>query len=995
MFVNLHNHSYWSLLDGMSKPQEMVARAKELGQPAIAITDHGTMAGVIDFFLAAKEADIKPIIGVEVYVCQDVNVRDQHEIYGHFLLLAKNLDGYHNLLKLVSEASDYFYRKPRVDINLLAKYSSGVIAMSACRAGYIPTAILSGDMDKAAELAIQYKDIYSDFFLELQYAESQEQKAINEGLIALSKLLSIPLVVTTDSHYISKKDTYAHEVLLAIQTKKLMSDPTRFKFDEPNYWIKSEEEIRAYNPPDEAIKNTAYIADMCNVEIPLYQNLLPKLKLNTTDDEYLRSLAYDGLFNKYADGKISDLAVYKERLNFELDVISKKKLSSYFLIVWDLIKAAKQKGIAVGPARGSAGGSLLSYVIGITQIDPIKHGLLFHRFISLDRPTMPDIDIDIPTEAQAELMHYLDEKYGYTCRVGAYQTMASKGVLKSIGRALDLPYAEMNTITALIPVDMGHPWPIEKAIEIPELKSWVEKYPQLFELALKLEDLPSARTMHAAGYIVSPVPITDNIPLHHHSSGQKISEFNMESLEHIGSLKLDLLALKNISIINDTIKDKGISIDDLYAMEFDDPNVFKTFTNGDTLGVFQCASSGMTSIFENILPEKMTFSVLADIISIYRPGPLAFKDTYIKRVNGYEYPTYDIPELEPILKDTFGIILYQEQCMRIGTDLAGYSQAQSDALRKAIAKKKGLEQELKRLVYGADDIPGLVKNGIPEDKALKLAEDMKEFGNYAFNKSHAVGYAVLAYITAYLKTYMTKEFLAASMSHESDPDTLIQFVFDCHKHHIQVLPPDINKSQRQFTVEGDAIRFGLSAVKGLGNAAIDAILDARPFESLEDMLSKLAPKDVNKTRLYSLIYSCALDCFGKRQDIAVRINEIRKTNIKIETNLAQAEQNTLGTYFLYHPLKGIAEQIDWSSLYPEQTINTACIIKDVRKHITRNNKDMFFVRAEMLDGTHELVAFDDFKLKPGWIYDVTLKYRFSRGYKSYVIQNALPNQQVS
>lgn len=997
-----------SLLDGEADPEDLVLRAKEMGQKALACTNHGSMASIPAFYKSCMDNGIKPIIGCEFYVTEDINLKDaEHRSSYHLILLAKSNLGYRNMNTLLSKANlDGFYYKPRIDNNLLEQYSDGIICLSACRGGEIPQLILQGRYERAVTLALHYNEIFENFFLELQYDGDPDQEKVNEGLIAIHRETGIPLVVTADTHYAKEDDYYSHEVLLAIQTKKTMDDPDRFSFPINSYWLKSEAEIRQWNPPEEAISNTKLIADMCNVTIEFGKPKLPKfpVPLGFTSALYLQKLCEDSFYDMLAEGRIPDPFLYMERLNFELDVINPKGLSDYFLIVWDLLRYGRENGAIFGPGRGSAAGSLVSYLLKITRLDPIEHELLFERFLDPSRKELPDVDIDINPQSRPMIMKYLEDKYHNICHVGAYTTMAARGVIKDVGRALGISFDVTNEITKHVPQEQGQVWSIERCLkEIPEMQKYAEEYPELFKVAQQLEDIPRSASVHAAGVVISDEPLTNFMSLRRGEDGYPVSELNMEWIEPVGGVKIDLLAVNVLDIMADTLKFANKTGFDVYGIPLNDKNVLKFMTSGDLDGIFQCSSTGMRGIFKSINPDYMDFDTITAIISLYRPGPMQFIDTFISRKNGFSFPEYTIPELQPILQGTYGIIIYQEQCMRISTDLAGYSKADSSKFRKVIAKKKRdlVDPELHKLVYGLDEanIPGMVKNGINEDKAVELAEQIRAFAAYAFNRSHAACYALIAYVTAYLKYYHTVEFMTALMSNEKEAEEIIVFAQNCRDKGIKVLPPDINKSTPGFSIEGKAIRFGLNAIKGLGEAVVLELLLKRPFNCIEALLDSVPKKILNKSRVESLLHAGALDSIAppnvngdkmSRNELAVYINTLRglKKNGLEPFDEFAAEKDVLGMYLSHHPLEGIANPIDWSRIYKNQTFTVIGMISDIKPTMTKKKEAMAFITIETLEGIQRFVAFPKIYRAMKWEKNMIVKIMAKKDDKSHIIDKA-------
>ncbi len=878
-FTHLHVHTEYSLLDGSCKIKELIARAKELGMDSLAITDHGAMYGVIDFYKAAKEAGIKPIIGCEVYVTpgsrfdrEKVNGEDR---YYHLVLLAENDQGYFNLMKIVSKGFvDGFYYKPRVDYEVLRTYHEGIIATSACLAGEVQRYLARGLYDEARRAALRYEDIFGkdNYFLELQDHGLPEQKSVNASLLRLSKELGIGLVATNDVHYINAEDAVAHDILLCIQTNKKVTDENRMRYEGGQFYLKSEEEMRALFPyAEEALDNTAKIAKRCNVNIEFGVTKLPKFDVPDGYDSfsYLNHLCDEGFKKRYPE---DDGSVY-ERLEYELGVIHDMGFVDYFLIVWDFIHFAKTNGIMVGPGRGSAAGSVVAYCLEITDIDPIRFGLLFERFLNPERVTMPDIDVDFCYERRQEVIDYVVRKYGkdQVAQIVTFGTLLAKGVVRDVGRALDMPYSRCDAIAKMIPNDLG--MTLEKALKMsPDLNKAYNEDEQvryLIDMSMRLEGLPRHTSMHAAGVVICQTPVDNYVPLSKAADGTVTTQYTMTSLEELGLLKMDFLGLRTLTVIQDAIdlieKDCGVRID-LNKIDYNDQSVFESLSTGKNDGVFQLESSGMKSFMKDLKPDCLEDLIAG--IALYRPGPMDFIPKYIKAKNEPGSITYDCPQLEPILSPTYGCIIYQEQVMQIVRDLAGYTMGRSDEVRRAMAKKKTavMERERKNFVYGNEEegVKGCINNGIDEKTANHIYDEMTEFAKYAFNKSHAACYAVVSFQTAYLKYYYPKEYMAALMTSVMDNTTKIsEYILSCRQMGIGILPPDINEGESGFTVSGDSIRYGLSAIKSVGRSVVDAIVNERhaagPFRSMDDFVERMSNKEVNKRTLENFIKSGALD----------------------------------------------------------------------------------------------------------------------------------------
>jgi DNA polymerase-3 subunit alpha len=891
-FTHLHVHTEYSLLDGSSKIKELTARAKELGMDSLAITDHGVMYGVIDFYRAAKEVGIKPILGCEVYVAPgsrfDRENTGGEDRYYHLVLLAENDQGYKNLMKIVSKGFvEGFYYKPRVDYEVLETYHEGVIALSACLAGEVQKYLARGMYEEAMRSAQRYEGIFgkNNFFLELQDHGLPEQKMVNQGLLRLSRDTGIELVATNDIHYTFAEDEKAHDILLCIQTGKKVADEDRMRYAGGQYYCKSEEEMQALFPyAREALENTHKIAERCNVEIEFGVTKLPKYEVPEGFDSwtYLNHLCREGFKTRYPkdDGTLS------RRLDYELDVIRTMGYVDYFLIVWDFINYARSKDIMVGPGRGSAAGSIVSYTLGITNIDPVRYNLLFERFLNPERVSMPDIDVDFCYERRQEVIDYVVEKYGkdQVVQIVTFGTLAAKGVVRDVGRVLDLPYAMCDSIAKMIPNDLG--MTLDKAIAAnPDLRKLYNEDAQvkyLIDMSKRLEGLPRHTSMHAAGVVIGSRSIDEFVPLSKAADGTITTQFTMTTIEELGLLKMDFLGLRTLTVIQNAVhlaeKDYGISID-IDHIDFDDKRVLESIGTGRTEGVFQLESGGMKSFMKELKPENLE-DIIAGI-SLYRPGPMDFIPRYLKGKNDKSSITYECPQLEPILSPTYGCIVYQEQVMQIVRDLAGYTMGRSDLVRRAMSKKKTavMEKERQNFVYGneAEGVKGCIANGIDEKTANHIYDEMIDFAKYAFNKSHAAAYAVVSYQTAYLKYYYPKEFMAALMSSVMENvSKFSEYILNCRRMmNIAVLPPDINEGESGFSVSGGGIRYGLSAIKSVGKPVVDAILEERAkngkFRTMEDFINRMTQREVNRRTLENFIKSGALDSLPgtRRQKMAV------------------------------------------------------------------------------------------------------------------------------
>ena len=1025
-FTHLHVHTEYSLLDGSSKIKEITSRAKELGMKSLAITDHGVMYGVIDFYKAAKEVGIKPILGCEVYVAPgsrfDKQPGESESRYYHLVLLAENNTGYKNLMKIVSRGfTEGFYYKPRVDYEVLEQFHEGIIALSACLAGEVQRYLARGMYEAGCEAAKRYEGIFGkgNFFLELQDHGIPEQKYVNPQLIRMSQELGIDLVCTNDVHYTYAQDADAHDILLCIQTGKKVTDENRMRYDGGQYYLKSPEEMAELFPyAPQALENTCKIAERCNVEIEFGVTKVPHFEVPQGFDSwtYLNHLCNEGMKRRYPDADEEK----KKRLEYELSVIHKMGYVDYFLIVWDYINYAKTHGIAVGPGRGSAAGSIVSYCLGITDIDPIKYSLIFERFLNPERVSMPDIDVDFCYERRQEVIDYVVEKYGKDCvvQIVTFGTMAARAVIKDVGRVLDLPYAMVDNIAKMVPREIGIT--IDKAIqENPDLHNAYENDAQVHDLidkSKRLEGLPRHASMHAAGVLISQKAVDEYVPVATGADGAVVAQFVMTTLEELGLLKMDFLGLRTLTVIQDAEKlarkkNPEFSIDNI---NYEDKNVYDMISTGKCEGIFQLESAGMKNFMKELKPQSIEDLIAG--ISLYRPGPMDFIPQYIKGKNNPGDITYDCPMLEPILKPTYGCIVYQEQVMQIVRDLAGYSLGRSDLVRRAMSKKKTsvMEKERQNFIYGnpEENVPGCISNGIDEKTANKIYDDMIDFAKYAFNKSHAACYAVVAYQTAYLKTYYPVEFMAALMTSVVDnTDKVAGYIYACRQMNIQMLPPDVNTSDMEFSVEDNAIRFGLSAVKSLGRPTIKAIIDERNksrFTSMQDFISRLYT-DLNKRTLENLIKSGAFDTFGnnRRQMMSVYarmldneakqgkdaisgqmslfdlVDESEKSQFEIKMpdvseytkeDILSFEKEVLGVYVSGHPLDEYAAmwkkhisamstdfELDDETGEPKVKVDSKATIggmimaKSVKP--TKTGQLMAYLTIEDLVGTVEVIVF--------------------------------------
>ena len=894
-FTHLHVHTEYSLLDGSCKIKELVQCAKDLGMDSMAVTDHGVMYGVIDFYRAAREVGIKPIIGCEVYVAPgsrfDRETGSGEDRYYHLVLLAENNQGYQNLMKIVSKGFiDGFYYKPRVDYEVLETYHEGIIALSACLAGEVQRYLTRGMYEEAKKAALHYQEIFGkgNFFLELQDHGIPAQRTADQGLLRMSRELGIELVATNDIHYTFAEDAAAHDILLCIQTGKKVADENRMRYEGGQYYCKSEQEMRQLFPyAQEAIENTHKIAERCNVEIEFGVTKLPRYDVPEGYDSwsYLNKLCNDGMAKRYPE----EDRTLRERLSYELDVIRNMGYVDYFLIVWDFIHFARSHDIMVGPGRGSAAGSIVAYCLEITDIDPVRYNLLFERFLNPERVSMPDIDIDFCFERRQEVIDYVVEKYGkdQVVQIVTFGTLAAKGVVRDVGRVLDMPYARCDAIAKMIPGDLG--MTLDKALrQSPELR---EAYQQddevkyLIDMAKRLEGLPRHTSMHAAGVVIGQRAMDEFVPLSRAQDGTITTQFTMTTLEELGLLKMDFLGLRTLTVIQNAVKqveeNYGIHLD-MGKIDYNDKAVLASIGTGRCDGVFQLESSGMKSFMKELRPENLE-DIIAGV-ALYRPGPMDFIPRYLKGKNDQAKASYDCPQLEPILSPTYGCIVYQEQVMQIVRDLAGYTMGRSDLVRRAMSKKKTavMEKERKNFVYGNPDegVSGCIANGIDEKTANHIYDEMIDFAKYAFNKSHAACYAVVSVQTAYLKYYYPKEFMAALMTSVMDNNNKVaEYILSCRQMGIAIQPPDINEGQSGFSVAGEAIRYGLSAIKSVGRTVVDAIIKEREqggiYTSLDDFVERMSGKEINKRTLENFIKSGALDTLpGNRRQKAMIAPEL-------------------------------------------------------------------------------------------------------------------------
>ena len=1028
-FTHLHVHSEYSLLDGSCKIKELAARAKELGMDSMAITDHGVMYGVIDFYRAAREVGIKPIIGCEVYVApgsrfdrENTNGEDR---YYHLVLLAENDTGYHNLMKIVSKGFvDGFYYKPRVDYEVLETYHEGVIALSACLAGEVQRYLARGMYEEACRSARHYEQIFGkgNFFLELQDHGIPTQKTVNQGLMRMSRELSMDLVATNDIHYILAEDAAPHDILLCIQTGKKVSDENRMRYEGGQYYVKSEEEMRALFPyAQEAIDNTHKIAERCNVEIEFGVTKLPKYEVPEGYDSwsYLNKLCQDGMAKRYPN----DDGTLQERLSYELGVIHNMGYVDYFLIVWDFIHFARSHDIMVGPGRGSAAGSIVSYCLEITNIDPVRYDLLFERFLNPERVSMPDIDIEFCFERRQEVIDYVVEKYGkdQVVQIVTFGTLAAKGVVRDVGRVLDLPYARCDAIAKMIPGDLG--MTLDKALkQSPDLREAYQSDDEvryLIDMAKRLEGLPRHTSMHAAGVVIGQRAMDEFVPLSRASDGTITTQFTMTTLEELGLLKMDFLGLRTLTVIQNAVcqaeENYGVHLV-MEEIDYNDKEVLASIGTGKCDGIFQLESSGMKSFMKELRPENLE-DIIAGI-SLYRPGPMDFIPRYLKGKNDKGSITYECPQLEHILGPTYGCIVYQEQVMQIVRDLAGYTMGRSDLVRRAMSKKKAavMEKERQNFVYGnqEENVKGCIENGIDEKTANHIYDEMIDFARYAFNKSHAACYAVVAYQTAYLKYYYPKEFFAALMTSVMDNvGKVSEYILTCRQMGIRILPPDINEGQSGFSVSGDAIRYGLSAIKSIGRNVVDEIIRERQnnglFTSIDDFVERMGGREVNKRTLENFIKAGAMDSLpgNRRQKIMIapelldQKNKYRKNVLEGQLSLFDFaaeeekqqyqitmpkvpefpkgellafEKETLGIYVSGHPMDEYLET--WKNSITAKTTDFMvdeetgrAVVEDGARatiggmitartvKLTKNGQQMAFVTLEDMVGSVEVIVF--------------------------------------
>ncbi|WP_029199489.1 DNA polymerase III subunit alpha [Oribacterium sp. NK2B42] len=1030
-FTHLHVHTSYSLLDGAGRIPEMIARCKELGMDSMAITDHGVMYGVIDFYKEAKKQGIKPILGCEIYLTSgsrfDREVGKGDDRYYHLVLLAENNLGYSNLMKIVSRGfTDGYYYKPRVDFETLEEFHEGIIALSACLAGEVSKNLTRDLYDEAKAAALHYVEIFGrdNFFLELQDHGYPEQKKVNAGILRLHEETGIPLVATNDIHYTYKSDAEAHDILLCLQTGKKVSDEDRMRYPGGQFYIKSEEEMQTLFPyAKEALENTHKIAERCNVEIEFGHYHLPKYEVpeGYTPVSFLTELCEKGMVERYG----AEASKYEDRLRYELDTIRSMGFVDYFLIVWDYIHYAKTHDISVGPGRGSAAGSIVAYAIGITDIDPMRYNLIFERFLNPERVTMPDVDVDFEYERRQDVIDYVTEKYGKDCvsQIVTFGTLAARGVIRDVGRVLDVPYAKCDLIAKLVPNELNIT--LDKALEMnPELKSMYESDEEthrIISMSKRLEGLPRHSSMHAAGVVISGKPVVNYVPLSRGSDGSITTQFTMTTIEELGLLKMDFLGLRTLTVIKDAVRyvneSYGVNLD-IDKIDYTDPKVYKMISQGKCEGVFQLESTGMKNFMKELKPQNIE-DIIAGV-ALYRPGPMDFIPKYIKGKTDPDNISYDCPEVKPILENTYGCIVYQEQVMQIVRDLAGYSMGRSDLVRRAMSKKKTsvMEKERKNFVYGnkEENIPGCIANGISEEIANRIYDEMIDFAKYAFNKSHAACYAVVAYQTAFLRCYYPAEFYAALMTSFMDNMSKTAEYIDVVKSFgIRILPPDVNHAEVGFSVKDGAIRYGLSAVKGVGRSAAIQIITERnqhgPFKDFEDFVTRASAKGINKRAIEYFIQAGGTDEFpgNRRQKMIVLpmilenkakeknssmagqmtladllgedskdAEEFRITMPKLPefdlSEILQFEKEALGFYLSGHPLDEFREvmnanitatslsfnreaQTDREPLRDKQQVTVGGIITGIKNKITSKQQQMAFIEIEDMVGTIDVVVF--------------------------------------
>ena len=1021
-FVHLHVHTEYSLLDGACRIDGLMDRVKELGQTAVAITDHGVMYGCIDFYKAAKAAGVKPIIGCEVYVARR---RMEDRVHGidndpyHLVLLCENRKGYENLCLMVSEAFTHgFYGKPRVDLELLKKYHEGLIATSACLAGGVAQYLMEEDYEAAKKYALQMAEIFGPehFYLELQDHGIDEQRVVNQGVLRLARETGLPLIVSNDAHYLRKEDAEMQDVLLCIQTGRTVDEPNRMKFQTEEFYIKSEAELRQLFPNcDEAFENTVKIADMCNLEFVFNEYHLPSFPVpeGYTNEEYFRKVCFDGFRERYENPPQE----YLDRLEYEINVISRMGYVNYYLIVWDFIRYAKEQGIPVGPGRGSGAASIVAYCMHITEVDPMKYALIFERFLNPERVSMPDFDTDFCQERRGEVIEYVMRKYGadHVAQIATFGTMAARGAIRDVGRALNFTYAETDIVAKLVPTTLHIT--LKEALEVsPKLKEMYdgdERVKKLIDTAMSLEGMPRNTSTHAAGVVITADPVCSYVPLSRNDD-TIVTQYTMTTIEELGLLKMDFLGLRNLTVIRDAEMqiqkiNPGFSMDNVPD---DDDATFQMLREGKTQGVFQLESAGMTGVCVNM--KAGSIEDITAIVALYRPGPMDSIPTFIENKLNRKKVTYKTPKLEPILKVTYGCIVYQEQVIEIFRQLGGYTMGQADNIRRAISKKKMkvIEAERKVFVYGDEKqgIAGCIANGVPEAVGQSIYDEIVAFANYAFNKAHAVCYAVVSYQTAYLKCHYPRQYMAALMTSVLDSAIKISgYIAECKDMGIPVLPPDINHSEDHFTVEGDGIRFGLGAVKNVGRGLIRSVSAKRaeggPFKSLEDFLQRMGEGELNKRAVENFIKCGAMDCFGRNRSELLAVYEsmmdtvssTRKKNLEGQMGLFAMldddaaveipipklpelsdeermayEKETTGIYISGHPMDAYRPMLKNTRVVPigdlmeeeskfqdDQIVSVAGIVQSAKMKTTRNNSMMAYVTVEDDTAAIEMLAFSN------------------------------------
>ena len=1022
-FAHLHLHTEYSLLDGACRIDSLMDRVKELGQTAVAITDHGVMYGCIDFYKAAKAAGVKPIIGCEVYVTRRGMADRIHGIDNdpyHLVLLCENRKGYENLCLLVSEAFLHgFYGKPRIDLALLEQHHEGLIALSACLAGAIPQYLMDEDYASAKAYALRLSEIFGpgNFYLELQDHGSEEQRPVNQGVMRIARETGLPLVVTNDAHYLRKEDAQMQDVLLCIQTGKTVDEPNRMRFSTDEFYLKSEQELRALFPGcDEAFENTGKIAERCNLEFTFHEYHLPSFPVpeGYTNEAYFRKICTDGFRERYENPPQE----YIDRLEYEISVISKMGYVNYYLIVWDFIRYAKEQGIPVGPGRGSGAASIAAYCMHITEVDPMKYALIFERFLNPERVSMPDFDTDFCQERRPEVIDYVMRKYGsdHVAQIATFGTMAARGAIRDVGRALNFTYAQTDIVAKLVPATPHIT--LQEALEVsPKLKQMYDEDDQvkkLIDTARSLEGMPRNTSTHAAGVVITADPVSTYLPLSKNDD-TVVTQYTMTTIEELGLLKMDFLGLRNLTVIEDAQRQiqKLDPAFDIAKVPDDDAETFAMLAEGKTQGVFQLESAGITGVCVNMKPTSI--EDLTAIVALYRPGPMDSIPTFIANKLDHRKITYKTPLLEPILKVTYGCIVYQEQVIEIFRSLGGYTMGQADNIRRAISKKKMkvIAEERKTFVYGdpEQNIPGCVGHGVPERIAQSIYDEIVDFANYAFNKAHAVCYAVVSYQTAYLKCHYPRQYMAALMTSVLDSATKISgYISECKDMGIQVLPPDLNHSEDLFTVEAEAIRFGLGAVKNVGRGLIRTMVRKReeggPFKSLEDFLERMGEGELNKRAVENFIKCGAADCFGAKRSELLAVYEnmmdsvsaSRKKNLEGQmglfsmleeedngakipipklkelpkAELLAMEKETTGIYLSGHPMDDyrpflrnthvipMSKLLDEESrLEDDQIVSVAGVVQSVKMKTTRNNSMMAYVTVEDDTAAIEMLAFSN------------------------------------